>query len=113
MDGRDYINDTIELLERMVAEIETSSVLHENPILGGTKKAIEKLANLKNRATLRTKLGMSLAFPVHDASRAIYETWQEAKEEGDPKGLISKMEDFITAVETLEGALRERTVIMT
>jgi len=114
MDGRAYILNAIELLEGIVQEIDASSILKGNPVLMETKRAMETLANLKNRATLRTRAGTNLAYPVHEASKAIEEAWSEARGwGGDPNDLRQRMEEFITAVEALEGALRERTVIMT
>jgi Zn-dependent M32 family carboxypeptidase len=113
MNGKEYLLEAIELMERLVSEIEESKLLDGDPLLEGTGKACEILGRVKNKATLRTKAGANLAFPVNDAAQKLDEAWEEAKESDDLDELKERMEEFVGVVEALGAALKERTVIMT
>lgn len=113
MNGKEYVLEAIEVIERLVSEIKDSKLLDGDPLLEGTGKACESLSRVKNKATLRTKASANLAFPVHDAAQKLDEAWEEAKESDDLDELKELMEEFVGSVEALGAALKERTVIMT
>ncbi len=113
MNGKDYVTGAIELVERLVPDIKSSGMLDGDPLVGGTLKACADLAQVKNKATLRTKNGTNMAFPVYDAAQNLDEAWEEAREENDPDELKEQMEEFVRSAEALGASLKERTVIMT
>ncbi len=113
MNGKDCVVGAIKIAERLVSEIKDSKLLDGDPLLEGTAKACEGLGHVKNKATLRTKASANLAFPVQDTAQKLEEAWEEAKDTDDLDELKERMEEFISIVEALGAALKERTVIMT
>jgi len=113
MTGKDYVVGAKEKVEQILTAIKTANVLKTDPVFETVAKACETLEYVKNKPTLKTKPGTNLAFPVYDASNKLEEIWEETGPDQDSEELKEKIEDFVTAVETLNAALKERTVIMT
>jgi len=113
MNGKDYIVEAITITEEVLKAIEKTGRLDGDALLEGAVKAREGLGYVKNKATLRTKSGANLAFPVYHAAQELEEAWQETGEEEDTDELRERMEEFISCSEALAAALKERTVIMT
>lgn len=113
MNGKEYIIGAIELTEKLVSEIKNSGLLNGDPLLEETTNACGILGNVKKKATLRTKAGTNMAFPVYDAAQKLEEAWEEAQESEDTDELKEQMEEFVSCVQTLGATLKERTVIMT
>ncbi len=112
MNGKDYVVEAKEKAEQLLAAIKSADVLTD-PVTDAVAKACETLEYVKNKATLKTRPGTNLAFPVYDASSKLEEVWEENGAAGDLRELKEQMEEFVTSVETLNAALKERTVIMT
>lgn len=113
MNGKEYIVGAIELTEKLVPEMKNSGLLNGDPLLAQTSSACDVLGNIKKKATLRTKAGTNMAFPVYDAAQKLEEAWEDAKESEETEELKEQIEEFVNAVQTLGAALKERTVIMT
>ena len=113
MNGKEYIEGAIELTEKLISEIEKSGLLDGDSLLEEITNACRVLGNIKKKATLRTKAGTNIAFPVYDAAQKMEEAWQETVESEDTDELKEQMEDFVDSVQTLGTTLKERTVIMT
>jgi hypothetical protein len=113
VNGKDYVIGAMELVERLVSEIGSSGLLDGDLLLDETAKAGSDLGNLKNKATLRTRNGANIAFPVYDAAQQLEEAWEEARETEDPDELKEQMETFASSVKALIATLKDRTVIMT
>lgn len=113
MNGKDYVIDAIKRTERVMSDIKSLDALQGEPLVIGTVKACGDLSNLKNRATLRTRNGAHLAYPVFEAAQNLEEAWDEAGVGDDLGELKERMEEFMNAADALSGALKERTVIMT
>jgi hypothetical protein len=113
VNGKDYVIEAIALTEKLLAEIKTFGLLEGEPLLESAAKACENLAPMKTKATLRTRAGTNLAFPVYDAAQNLEEAWEEAQESNSPDELKENMEDFTNRAEELIAALKERTFIMT
>jgi hypothetical protein len=112
MNGKDYVVGAKEKVEQLLAVIKSADVFTD-PEIKAVAKACETLEYVKNKATLKTRPGTNLAFPVYDASNKLEEIWEESGPTGDPRELKEQIEEFVTSVETLNAALKERTVIMT
>jgi len=102
MKGKEYVEQALEKAGRALQILEGRGVRVE-----GLKKALEDLQRLKGRPTLRTKAGAHLAVPVSEAALRLEEALEE------PSELEEALEEFEESVRRLEGALKERTVIMT
>ena len=113
MNGKDYVVEAKEKAERLLAAMKITNVLTADPVLEAVAKAFETLEYVKNKPTLRTRPGTNLAFPVYDASNKLEEIWEETGETGNTSVLKEQIEEFVTSVEALNAALKERTVIMT
>jgi len=113
MNGKDYVIEAIKMAEQLVSEIKKSKLLDGDPLLEGTAEACVGLGNVKKKATLRTKAGTNIAFPVYDAAQKLEEAWEEAQENEDTDELKEQLEEFVSCVHTLGATLKERTVIMT
>ena len=113
MSGKEYVAEAFDSAERVMTEIGSSGMLAGDPLVSGAAKACQDLGELRSKATLRTKKGTSMAFPVLDAARNLKEAWEDARGGGNQDDLLTRMDEFISAVDALEGALKERTVIMT
>lgn len=113
MNGKDYIVEAITITEEVLKAIGKTGRLDGDALLEGAVKAREGLGYVKNKATLRTKSGANLAFPVYHAAQKLEEAWQETGEGEDAGELRESMEEFISCAEALAAALKERTVIMT
>jgi hypothetical protein len=113
MNGKDYVVGAKEKVEWLLSVMKTAEVLNGDPLLAAVSKACETLDYVKNKATLRTRPGTHMAFPVYDVSNRLEETWEETGQAGNPTELKEQMEELVTAVEALNAALKERTVIMT
>ncbi len=113
MTGKDYVVGAKEKAEQLLAAIKATDILKMDPLIEGIAKACETLEYVKNKPTLKTKPGTNLAFPVYDAYSKLEEVWEDNGPSGDLRELKEQMEEFVTSVETLNAALKERTVIMT
>ena len=113
MNGKEYIVGAIELTEKLVADMKKSGLLDGDPLLEQTSSACDVLGSFKNKATLRTKAGTNMAFPVYDAAQKLEEAWEDAQESDDTDELKEQMDEFVNSVKTLGATLKERTVLMT
>ncbi len=113
MSGKEYVAEAVESSARVINEMVSSGALADDPLREGFVKASNELGTLAGKATLRTRKGTSIAFPVLEAAKNLEETWEVARGNGDMDDLRDRLEEFITAVETLDAALQGRTVIMT
>ena len=113
MNGKEYVLRAVELVERVVSEIKASGILNGDPLLETTAQANGNLANLKNKATLRTRDGANIAYPVMDAAQNLEEAWEDARSGEDLDDLTWRMEEFINSTEALTAFLEDRTVILT
>jgi hypothetical protein len=109
MNGREYLVSAVEKAEQIASDLKSSGKLNGDPLLEGLTKACESLGSLKNKATLRTKAGATIAIPVFEAAERLEAAW----EDGDLADVKERIEGFMEAVDVLGGALKERTVIMT
>jgi hypothetical protein len=108
MNGKEYLANAMEKVEQVASDLKSSNKV-EGDLLEGLTKACETLGTLKGKATFRTKAGTNIAIPVFEVAENLEAAWEDDDLEDVKEGI----EAFIEAVETLGGALRERTVIMT
>ena len=108
MNGKEYLLSAVEKAGPIVSDLESSGKLDED-LVAVLAKACEALGSFKNKATLRTKTGASIAIPVFEVAENLEAAW----EDDDLDDVKERIEEFIEAVEVLGGALKERTVIMT
>jgi hypothetical protein len=113
VNGKDYVNQAIEMVGTIVTDIKDAGAIDRDELLEGAKKACEELGGFKNKPTLRTKEGTNLAFPVFDAAQNLEEAWEDAQDSDEMEDLIWRLEGFADAVLAFAGALKDRTVIMT
>jgi hypothetical protein len=114
MNGTEYVTQAIGTAQAVVAEIQSSALAEGlRAVVEGASKALGALGQVKGKATLRTRNGSNLAFPVADAARSLKEAWEEAKAQASADPVEGPLEDFALAAEALCSALKERTVIMT
>jgi hypothetical protein len=114
MNGTDYVVQAMGTAEAVVAEIQASELADGlNALAQGASKALGDLGQVKGKATLRTRNGTNLAFPVLDAAQNLREAWEEAKAQSSVDPVQGPLEDFALAADALCAALKERTVIMT
>ena len=113
MSGKEYVSEAIESTERVISEMVSSGALADDPLRNGIVKAREDLGRFMGKATLRTRKGTSMAFPVLEAAKNVEEAWKASRGNGDMDDLRECLEQFITVVETLDAALEGRHVIMT
>ena len=109
MNGKDYVEGAREKAEKLLASMKISETMMNDPGLEAISKACESLEGVKNKPTLKTRPGTNLAFPVYDAAEKMEESW----EDGDRDEVKEQIENFVSSVESLKAALKERTVIMT
>ena len=110
MNGKDYVLEACEKVAEIISKLEQDGDGDDHYPLDALKQGREHLLSLKNKATLRTKTGANLAFPVLDSANAL----SEAVDDDDEAHVVtSAMESFVDNVEVLSAALKERTVIMT
>jgi hypothetical protein len=112
MTGKEYVTETKERLDKLLADMKTKPEWDTDSVLVSLSKAGALLDGMKNKATLKTRPGTNLAFPVYDGISRLEEAWEEDPS-GDTDDFKTQIEEFITVVETLNAALKERTVIMT
>jgi len=113
MNGKEYVKQAIDQVETVVSGIKEANILNGDPLMEGAQNACDALSGLKNKATLRTKDGSNLAFPIFDAARNLEEAWEDAQVNDDAEDLKWRLEGFIDTALALSGALKDRTVIMT
>jgi len=113
MSGKEYVAEAIESAERVINEMTSSGALADDPLSKGVVKAREDLGRFMGKATLRTRKGTSMAFPVLETAKNMEDSWEAARGNGDMDSLRERIEEFITTVETLDAALEGRHVIMT
>ena len=113
MNGKEYVVETKEKGERLIEALKGAQGLKEDQLIETMVKACETLDYVKNKATLKTRQGTNLAFPVYDTICKLEESWGESGAAGDLGEIKEQIEEFTTAVESLNAALKERTVIMT
>jgi hypothetical protein len=94
-------------------KIKDSKILNGDSLMEHAENAFNTLDEIKNKATLRTKDGTALASPVYEAIQNLEESWEEARLNGDVDDLKWRMEGFIDASLALNGALKDRNVILT
>ena len=112
MNGKEYVMESIELIETALSAIREANVL-DNAILAEAEKACEELGSLKNKPTLRTKDGTKLAFPVYEAAQYMEEAWEDTQDTDDTDDLKWRIEGFVDATTALFTSLQGKTVIMT
>jgi hypothetical protein len=112
MTGKEYVLETKERVDRLRSTLKTKPEWEADPVLEYLTKAASILDLIKNKPTLKTRPGTNLAFPVYDGINKLEETWEDGPS-GDMSDFKGQIEEFFTAVETLNTALKERTVIMT
>jgi len=114
MTGKEYVQDALDKAERALSGIRSSGKMDGEPVLEELAKACADLGQIKTRATLKTRTGVSLALPVFEAAQNLDEAWEEVQAGGeDLDDLKVSMDEFALAAEVLAGALKERTVVMT
>ncbi len=113
MNGKDYVKQAIDSAMRVSSGIKETNMLDGDLIMKGFQNACDELNRLKNKATLRTKEGTNLAFPVLEAAQNLEEDWENARINEDVDDLKWRLESFIDAVVSLGSALQDRTIIMT
>ncbi|HMK65043.1 MAG TPA: hypothetical protein VK564_04560 [Thermodesulfobacteriota bacterium] len=113
MTGKDYVVEAKERVDRLLAAMKTRPELEADPVMASLAKTSEILDLIKNKATLKTRPGTNLAFPVYDGINKLEEVWTDGGDSADLGELKEQIEEFFTAVERLNAALKERTVIMT
>ncbi len=114
MTGKDYVTQAREMAKEVISEMRSRGDLCAlAPAMEAVEKACLDLEQNRNKATLRTRVGTNLAFPVYEAAREMKTSWGEAVGEGRPEAVREAMEGFCFAVDALVAALKERTVIMT
>ena len=113
MNGKEYLESVIEKAQGVLSGIKASEKLDGDPLLEGLAKSCETLGQLKNKATLRTRSGATLAIPVFESVERLEEEWENAGGGDDLGDVKERIEEFLTSVDVLGGALKERTVIMT
>lgn len=113
MTGKEYASDAYDGAERIMEAITAEGLLAGDELLEQAVKACKELGELRSKATLRTKKGTSMAYPVLDAVRNMEEAWEDSQGKNDKDDLRMRMDEFISAVDALVGAIKDRTVIMT
>ena len=113
MNGKEYVVSAVEKVEQVLSGVRSSNKLDGDLLLEGVARACEALGELKNKATLRTKAGTSIAIPVFEAAERLEVEWEDAGDGEDLEDVKERIEEFIEAVQVFGGALKERTVIMT
>ena len=108
MNGKEYLLSSLEKVGPIASGLESSDKVDAD-LVTGLGKACETLGSFKNKATLRTKNGAGIAIPVFEVAENLEAAW----EDDDLDEVKDRIEEFIEAVEVLEGAFKERTVIMT
>ena len=109
MNGKDYVEGAARLAGRLLEEIQEAGIDLNEDLKARAARAVELLGGMKNKATLRTKHGTNMAFPVMETAQNL----EEAVQDRDPDEAAEALDDFISAVETLSAGLKDRTVIMT
>lgn len=113
MNGKDYVVEAVNITQEVLTAIKKAGLLDDDALLDGAVKSCDGLGQVKNKATLRTKPGANLAFPVYDAAQKLEEAWEENGKGEETGELRERMEEFVGCVDALTAALKERTVIMT
>ena len=113
MNGKDIVAEALATAERILNEVKESNLDDKDRFAQELAKACEGLENIKNKATLRTKNGTNLAFPIKDAAENLDEAWEDGQDGSGLNELSSMIELFADAAEALVMGLRNRTVIMT
>jgi hypothetical protein len=111
--GKEYIKQALDIAEAILSDVAKAEVLNGDPLIESAHKAFGNLNQLKSKATLRTKEGTGFAFPVLEAAQNLEEAWEDSRANDDVDDLKWRLEGFIDAVVALDGALKDRTVIMT
>ena len=113
MNGKEYIASSLEMSENLLAAMKESNLLNGDSLMDDAEEACQSLNEIKNKATLRTKDGTALAFPVYEACQNLEEAWEDAQINEDVDDLKWRMESFIDATVALTSALKDRNVILT
>jgi hypothetical protein len=113
MTGKEYVIEAKERVDRLISAMKDNPEFESEPGLEFLAKASAILDLIKNKPTLKTRPGTNLAFPVYDGISKLEEIWGDSGASRDMSELKGQIEEFFTAVETLNAALKERTVIMT
>jgi hypothetical protein len=108
MNGKEYLLSALEKVGPIATELDSSDKV-DGDLVKGLAQACEILGSFKNKATLRTKTGASIAIPVFEVAENLEAAWEDE----DLEDVKERIEEFIEAVEVFGGALKERTVIMT
>ena len=108
MNGKEYLLSALEKVGPIASDLESSDKV-DGALVKGLAQACETLGSFKNKATLRTKNGATIAIPVFEVAENLETAWEDE----DLDDIAERVEEFVEAVEVLGGALKERTVIMT
>ena len=113
MNGQDLVNEALGLAQEVLSGIKESDSLSGDPLVQELEKACRDLESIKGRATLRTKNGTNMAFPVKDVSENLSEAWEDSRDGSELIELKSMITEFVDASSSLKESLKGRTVIMT
>ena len=113
MNGKDMVFEALETAARLLSEIRDSGLKERDQLARELAKACEGLENIKTKASLRTKNGTNLAFPIKEAAENLDEAWEDAQNGDGVNELVAMVELFADSSEALVLSLRNRTVIMT
>lgn len=113
MNGKEIVAEAVGKVREILDGIKADGNLDGDTILESTEAAVGLIDGLKNRPTLRTKNGTSLAIPVQEACTYLEEAWEDAEGTDDMDDVKEKLEEFVGAVDTLNNRMKQKTVIMT
>ena len=113
MNGKEYVQAALDAGDKLIAEIKESGSIKNDELLNEFENAVQKLDQVKNKATLRTKSGTNRAFPVYDIMERLKEIWEDNRGTEELDEVEESIQEFISNVDSLSAALKERTVIMT
>ena len=113
MNGKDIVVEAVGKVRDILGSIRSDGHLDGDAILEETEKAVALIDRLKNRPTLRTKNGTSLAIPVQEACTYLEEAWEDSEGTDDLDDVKEKLEEFAGVANTLNNRMKQKTVIMT
>ncbi|MBU2546991.1 MAG: hypothetical protein KKB20_01150 [Proteobacteria bacterium] len=113
MNGKDLVAQALEIGKKILAEVKNSNQDDAAAWSAELTKAVDGLEIVKDKATLRTKNGTNLAFPIKDAAENVAEAWEDAREGVGINEMTAMTQQFADSSEALVVGLRNRTVIMT
>ena len=113
MNGKEYVQAALDSGDKLIGELKESGSIKNDELLNEFENAVKRLDQIKNKATLRTKSGTNRAFPVYDIMERLKEVWEDNRDTEELDEVEESIQEFISNVDSLSAALKERTVIMT